>query len=103
MDETYLVALKEDFIRFANRLPLQLLNHLVTEYGTASSLDLLKNQAKMSEPWNPDLLFTDFWAKIRRIRNLATTAGKPILDGTTIELACKALLGAGVYGHSITL
>ena len=103
IDDTYLAALKQGRMGYANVKPLDFLDHLRDEYGKASGADLEKNREAISEAWNPEQPLLKLWNKIDNCRDIATTAGEPITDTATMALALRALRAAGVYGNAITL
>jgi hypothetical protein len=49
----YLAVSKNPHVGYANVPMIQLLNHLFANYGVLHSLDLMANNAKMYEPWEP--------------------------------------------------
>jgi hypothetical protein len=98
---TYFQELDDDEMGMADVTPQALLAHLTTTYGTLRPSDLLANQAKLAETWNPEQPIEKLWTRITTVRAVANQGGAPINDGTTIELTLLALQTAGVYEHLI--
>jgi hypothetical protein len=102
VEHTYIAFLKEPLFGFADTTITQFLEHLRTTYGTMDATQLETNRSQLSLAWNPDQPLEDFWEHITRIRDIATTAGQPINDATTLQLTLEALRKSGVYDHAIT-
>jgi hypothetical protein len=101
VERTYYQVLEDPLFAMSDVTPLDILNHLTTEYGTLSPADILKNQAKLAEAWNAESPIEDLWKKIDNVKAVAKAANAEISDGTTIELTLIALKAAGVYDHLI--
>jgi hypothetical protein len=102
VERTYYQVLEDPLFAMSDVTPLDILNHLTTEYGTLSPADILKNQAKLVEAWNAESPIEDLWKKIDNVKAVAKAANAEISDGTTIELTLIALKAVGVYDHLIS-
>ena len=101
VETRYYQELEDADMGYADVTILQLLQHFTTNYGTLTATELEANRAKLSEQWNPDSPFEDFWKNIQTICAVATAGQIPITDAPTIELSLQALAKAGVYTHAI--
>jgi hypothetical protein len=101
VDPIYYQDLEHNTFGYAGvRIPA-IITHLTTTYGTLSASDLKINRDKLTEAWNPDDPIENLWKNIKIIRAIATQGGKPISDGTTIQLTLLALKKTGVHSHAI--
>jgi hypothetical protein len=98
---TYYQELDDDKMGMADVTPQALLAHLTTTYGTLCPSDLLANQAKLAETWNPEQPIQNLWTCITTVRAFAIQGGARINGGTATELTLLALQTAGTYEHLI--
>jgi hypothetical protein len=101
IEPTYITTLQDPLFGFADVTINQFLTHLRTTYGTLDAAELEDNRNQLSAAWNPDQPLENFWSHIIKIRDIASTAGRPIDDATTVQLTLSALRQSGVHGHSI--
>jgi hypothetical protein len=102
IEPTYIAILKDPIFGFADVTINEFLTHLTTTYGTLDATEIETNRNLLSEAWNPDRPLEQMWIHIINIRDIASTAGRPINDDTTIQLTLTALRKSGVYDHAIT-
>ena len=94
--EAFIAELREEFIAYANKTPLDLLTHLITTYGFEHYINIMTdeeleaNRSLLASPWNPDEPFARFWVRFKDIRSTATNHGVPITDTQTITL-CRSV------------
>ena len=95
VNSSFLSALEDPNFGFSDVSPCDM-PHLLAQNGTMTPVELERNRAALSEPWNLDDPITDLWAKIANIQRVATLDQVPIPDTTVITLSLAMLEKTGL-------
>jgi hypothetical protein len=64
-DDTYLNALSDEIVGYANCTPLQLLTHLLTYYAMLAPTELTQNYGRLNAPYGPNLPVESLFQQIQ--------------------------------------
>jgi hypothetical protein len=81
----------------------QLLQHLVTTYGTLTQRDLTKNSEKLHTPWNPDTPLEMMFNNVKDCRQTAAAGNDPITKSTAVQAMVQNLKNSGLFSKAIDL
>jgi hypothetical protein len=106
LKQQLIAAVNEDFLRiledpdfgFTDVLPLTMLEHLKTTYGTISRDDIEANRNKLSMDINADDPIEVLWIRLQEIQRYANAANEPITNDTVIRLTLPVFEKTGVFG-----
>lgn len=101
VDNSCFVPLRDNLFGYDEVHPRDLLNHLITEYGTMTAAEIEKNRQKLTEEINIDEPLSKLWAKILDVQSAAPET-EPISDSAAITLTIAVLEKTGVYETDIT-
>jgi hypothetical protein len=79
----------------------QLLQHLVTTYGTLTQRDLTKNSEKLHTPWNPDTPLKTMFNNVEDCRQTAAAGKDPITEPTAVQAMVQNLKNSGLFSKAI--
>ena len=85
VNPTYLQALEDPDYGFLQVTPCDMLNHLVTQYGTITPQELKANQLSLATSWNPDAPIEDLWGSVANTRHVASAGHSLIDDISTVN------------------
>jgi hypothetical protein len=102
VESTYLDALRDVDLGFANVSPSQMLAHLKKEYGILTIREIEDNRAKLSEPWDIASPIETLWKRVTEVQRIATSVDQPISDDAVIALTLPMLRRTGVFGSIIS-
>jgi hypothetical protein len=92
----------EDFEHgFATVTTGQLLEHLVTNYGTLTPEDKFKNSEKLHTPWNPDTPLETLFNNVAEVRQIAAAGGDPISEPTAVRAIIANLKNSGLFSKAL--
>jgi hypothetical protein len=97
---TYINKLKHKTLGFANVTTLQIIEHLVTTYGTLTTDDLDKNIALLHKEWSPTTPIEDLFEQIRVCREFAADTD-PISESTAVRAALMNIEKTGLFSDAI--
>jgi hypothetical protein len=80
---------------FANVTPSDLLQHLITKYGTIKRKDLEDNLQRIKTPWNPDTPIEDVFNMGEECRQLAADGQDPITDMAYLRILLTTFRQSG--------
>jgi hypothetical protein len=100
LPRTYVEALEDDSIGFANVTCRDLLTHLYSEYGTISLSDRDNNQRRMNAPWNPPTPISELFKQINDGMTFAAAAGEPITDTQASRLTYNLINQTGFFNEA---
>jgi hypothetical protein len=86
VNPTYLQALEDPDCGFLQVTPCDMVNHLVTHYGTLTPQELEANRLSLSTAWNPDAPIEDLWGSVANICCVASAGQSPIADISVINI-----------------
>jgi hypothetical protein len=95
--DIYLAALKNPHVGYANVSTRALLDHLFENYGVLHSLDLMANNAKMSEQWDPSTPFETLSQRIDECIEIADDAGRPYQPLQILDIVYALVFTTGLY------
>jgi len=101
--EKYLNALKHPITKFRQCTPIQLLDHLWTEYGTITSHDLTTNYAKMTAQWNPPTPIEDLFLQLHEGQLFATEGLETIDDSQLLRLCYDNVNKTGLFNDALKI
>ena len=90
IDDEYLKDLKDPDTGYANVSPLQMIEHLYTEYGELTPQDISNNRTDLKADFGPTTTMVSYFYKIGEIRNIAVRAGNPIMEAHLANYANAA-------------
>ena len=97
VDDIYLSAIEQPYIGHANRTVLELLTHLYDTYAKISPSDLIKNNQKMTAPWDPNQPFEYLVRQIQDAVDYAAHANTPYTAEQIVNTAYTLVFSTGVF------
>ena len=97
---TYVNKLKNKALGFANVTTLQLIEHLVSTYGTITTDDLDRNMALLHKEWSPTEPIEDLFEQIRMCQEFAS-AKDAISEATAVRAGLANLEKTGLFADAI--
>jgi hypothetical protein len=79
----------------------QLLEHLVTSYGTLTPEDKFKNSEKLHTPWNPDTPLEALFNNVAEVRQIAEAGGNPISEPMAVRAIVANLKNSGLFSKAL--
>ena len=101
IDDEYLEDLKDPDTGYANVTPLQMIEHLYTEYGELTPQDISNNRTALKADYDPNTTMVSYFYKIREIRNIAVRAGNPISENDLIAELYLVMARTGIFDKTI--
>jgi len=98
-----LTPLKHPITKFCQCTPIQLLNHLWSEYGTITSHDLTINYNKMTAQWNPPTPIEDLFLQLREGQEFATEGSETIDDSQLLRLCYDNVNKTGLFNDALKI
>ena len=97
VDEIYLAAISEPYIKYGNRTLLEMLTHLYTTYAKISPVDLKENEQKMNSPWDPNQPFEVLVRQIQDATDFASHGGSPYTQRQIVDTAYTLVYSTGLF------
>ena len=97
VDEIYLAAISEPYIKYGNRTLLEMLTHLYTTYAKISPADLKENERKMNSPWDPNQPFEVLVRQIQDATDFASHGGSPYTQRQIVDTAYTLVYSTGLF------
>jgi hypothetical protein len=101
--DKYLTALKDPITKFRRCNPLQILQHLWTEYGNITSQDLTANYAAMTAKWNPPTPIEDLFLQLRDGQEFAADGNESISDSQLLRLCYDNVNSTGLFNDALKI
>ena len=76
---------------------LQLLSNLYNNYARILATDLVKNDKKLREPYNPDKPLNSLYTRLNKCVDYTTAAGKPIFEGQVVRISYGFVAETGQF------
>jgi hypothetical protein len=76
-DDTYLNALSDQIVGYANCTSLQILTHLLTFYAMIAHTELTQNYERLNTPYDPNQPIEMLFQQIQDARAFAVSGGQP--------------------------
>lgn len=95
--DTYIQALADPELGYAQVTALALLTHLKDTYGTLTTADRDTNLSRMTAPWGPPLPIEALFTQLEHGQRLADLANEPIANSQLARMGQTLLLKTGLY------
>jgi hypothetical protein len=96
-DDTYLNALSDEIVGYANCTSLQLLTHLLTQYAIISPTELTQNYERLNTPYDPNLPIESLFQQIQDARAFAVAGGQPYGVAMIVNVAYTLVFNKGLF------
>ena len=96
-DDKYLRGLRNRHTAYAGSTALQLIQHLYTNYGVITQLDLNENETKMKTPYDPAQPIEVLYDQIESAMEFADSAGSAYTDTQIVTTAYLLIFRTGLY------
>jgi hypothetical protein len=93
----YLRAISHPVFGLGTRTCLEVIEHLMVNYGTISQADLDDNAVRMKKAWNPPTPIEELFTQLEEGRAFAIAGGDPISATAAIRLGYNLILATGVF------
>ena len=94
---TYIRALRDDTLGFANVTCLQMLTHLWTRYGDIKQDELEDNLKRMVTPWHPPTPIEEMFSQLEDGIIFATAGGEPPSAQAVIRMGYNLVEATGLF------
>lgn len=94
---TYIDALSDPELGFAQVTALDLLTHLHTTYGTITSTDRDTYHARLHAPWTPPTPIESLFKQLEDGKRMAALAKEPIADSQLVRIGQTLIFKTGLF------
>ena len=101
VNPTYTTVLEDPEMGYADVKPIDLLDHLVDEYGTISEMDLENNRDKLSEAWDPTDDFETIVTRIRDVKLFAKAGEEEVTDNQALRLTIAMFERENIFEQDV--
>jgi hypothetical protein len=99
-DDTYLNALSDEIVGYANCTSLQLLTHILTCYAMIAPTELTQNYERLNTPYDPNLPIESLFQQIQDARAFAVAGGQPYGSAMIVNVAYTLVFNTGLFPDS---
>jgi hypothetical protein len=99
--ETAIKRLKHSIHGYSDVTPAQILDHLMTKYGTIEPEDLEANLEKLVSPWDPSTDILNVFNNALECQQYSIFGEDPISDDMLIRKTVKVMEASGVFVHEV--
>jgi hypothetical protein len=99
-DDTYLNALSDEIVGYANCTSLQLLTHLLTYYVMIAPTELTQNYERLNSPYDPNQTIETLFQQIQDARAFAVAGGQPDGAAIIINVAYTSVFNMGLFPNA---
>jgi hypothetical protein len=96
-DDTYLNALSDEIVGYANCMSLQLLTHLLTYYDMITTTELTQNYERLNAPYDPNQPIETLFQQIQDARAFAVAGGHPYGAAMIVNVAYTLVFNTGLF------
>jgi hypothetical protein len=96
-DDTYLNALSDEIVGYANCTSLQLLTHLLTYYAMIAATELTHNYKRLNTPYDPNQPIETLSQQIQDARAFAVAGGQPYGAVMIVNVAYTLVFNTGLF------
>jgi hypothetical protein len=96
-DDTYLNALSDEIVGYANCTSLQLLTHLLTYYAMIAPTELTHNYERLNTPYDPNQPIETLFQQIQDARAFAVAGGQPYGDAMIVNVAYTLIFNTELF------
>jgi hypothetical protein len=101
IDDIFIHALHQQHISYANRTTQELLDHMFTSYGCIHPDNLVANNKRMQEPWDPNTPFENLAKQIDDSANFTGAASQPSSPAQILTQAYSLVFATGLYEQQL--
>ena len=102
VDVKYITDLEDPSTQFLLVSPLQILNHLWTNFGEIDESDLRENEVRMKAAWNPPTPIQDLFKQMKTGQDFAKKGGGNIDDTQLVRLTYGVIEDTGMFHRELT-
>jgi hypothetical protein len=95
--DTYLNALSDEIVGYANCTSLQLLTHLLTYYAMIAPTELTQNYERLNTPYDTNQRIKKLFQQIQDARAFAVAVGQPYGNAMIINVAYTLIFNTGLF------
>ena len=103
IDETYVRALRDRYIGYANVTTLTLITHLYTAYARISQGDLDLNHDRLRTPWDPNQPFETVISQVEDAVEYAAAGNTPYSPAQVVTHAYNLVNNTGLFADDCKL
>jgi hypothetical protein len=96
-DDTYLNALSDEIVGYANCTSLQILTHLSTYYAMIAPTELMQNYERLNTPYDPNQPIETPFQQIQDARAFAVAGGHPYGAAMIVNVAYTLVFNTGLF------
>jgi hypothetical protein len=96
-DDTYLNALSDKIVGYANCTSLQLITHILTYYAMIAPTELTQNYERLNTPYDPNLPIETLFQQIQDARAIAVAGGQPYGAAMIVNVAYTLVFNTGLF------
>jgi hypothetical protein len=96
-DDSYLNALSDEIVGYANCTSLQLLTHLLTYYAMIAPTELTQNYERLNAPYDPNQPTEMLFQKVQDARAFAVAGGQPYGAAMIVNVAYTSVFNTGLF------
>jgi hypothetical protein len=97
LDDTYLNALSEEIVGYANCTSLQLLTHLLTYNAMIAPTELTQNYERLNTPYDPNQPIQMLFQQIQDARVFAVAGGQSYGAAMIVNVAYTLVFNTGLF------
>jgi hypothetical protein len=86
---------------YAQVTTLDILTHLMTNYGRLTAEDLTENLERINRPWDPDTPIETVFNNVAECRQLAAAGEDPITEATAVRIILQAFHNSSLFEHAV--
>jgi hypothetical protein len=99
-DDTYIYALSDKVVGYANCTSLDLLTHILTFYAMIAPAELTHNYDRLDTPYNPNQPMETLFQQIQDDRAFAVAGGTPYGNVMIINDAYTLIFNTGLFPNT---
>jgi hypothetical protein len=96
-DDSYLNALSDKIVGYANCTSLQLLTHLLTYYAMIAPTELTQIYERLNSPYDPNQPIETLFQQIQDARAFAVAGGQPYGAAMIVNVAYTLVFNTGLF------
>jgi hypothetical protein len=96
-DDTYINALLDEIVGYANCTSLQLLTHLLTYYAMIAPTELTQNYERLNTPYDPNQPIKMLFQQIQDTRAFAVAGGQPYGAAMIVNVTYTLIFNMGLF------
>ena len=100
VENKYICFLKHERTMYQNVDPIDLLNHLWDTYGTVDDGDIIENEKRMKQQWNPPTTIESLYQQLEVGQKYAKQGGEDISDRQLYRWGYENILNTGRFDRA---